>query len=158
MSGYSFYESSCVSSCPSGTYVSNSGNDNSICLPISEPVLYVPLTIVGAIVMIILFGLRAYASKKIGNFSKRSRFYKNEESENINYKLNCWRMGSVVYTYLEIIGALVLAMKNSSYALAISSTMIAGLGLIFHLLANIAFVICFCLIVLKKKVENDKGP
>ena len=67
-------------------------------------------------------------------------------------------MGSVVYTYLEIIGALVLAMKNSSYALDISSTMIAGLGLIFHLLANIAFVIGFCLIVLKKKVENDKGP
>jgi hypothetical protein len=49
-----------------------------------------------------------------------------------------------------------MAIKNSSYGIAISSTMIAGLGLILHLLSNIAFVIGFCLIVLKKKVQNDK--
>jgi len=50
-----------------------------------------------------------------------------------------------------------MAMKNSSYALAISSTMIVGLGLILHLISNIIFVIGFCLIVLKKKIRNDKG-
>lgn len=105
--------------------------------------------------MIILFGLRAYASKKIGNYSRRSRLYKNDDPENINYKLNCWRMGSIVYTFLEIIGALLIALKNSSYSLSTSSTMIAGLGLILHLLANITFLVGFCVIVLKKKVQND---
>lgn len=50
-----------------------------------------------------------------------------------------------------------MAMKNSSYSLAVGSTMVAGIGLILHLIANIVFIVGFCLIVRKKKVDNDKG-
>jgi hypothetical protein len=50
--------------------------------------------------MLAILALRAYSNKKIGNESRRSRSYKNEEESQLNYKINMWRVGAVLYAYL----------------------------------------------------------
>lgn len=79
-----------------------------------------------------------------------------EDVNSINYKINLWRVGSVLYTYLEIIAAVVLVAKNLSYGLSPNSTTVVVLGIIFHLLANVTFLVGYCCIVQKNRVTNSQ--
>jgi hypothetical protein len=99
-----------------------------------------------------LLALRAYSSKKVGSEPKRSRDYRQEVP--IFYKINLWRLAAVLYAFLEIIAAAVMAFKNSSYSVSSAATPTAIVGLAFHLICNIVFIFGYCLISNKYRVAN----
>jgi hypothetical protein len=98
--------------------------------------------------------LRVYSSKKIGNDSRRMKNYE-QEGTDVNYKINLLRVASVLFSYLELAAALVVVMKDSTYAVGGSSVVAVALGLVFHFLCNIAFLIAYIRMVHLKKVENE---
>lgn len=71
------------------------------------------------------------------------------------YKINLWRVVAVLYAFLEIIAAIVMAYKNSSYNVSSPASPAAITGLIFHLILNIIFIIGYCLISRKARVANE---
>ena len=75
--------------------------------------------------------------------------------DKLNYKINLLRVGAVLFTYLEIIACIVLAAKNSTYSISTGSTAVIIVGLILHLLCNIAFIVGYCCIVQKNRVAAE---
>ena len=75
--------------------------------------------------------------------------------DKLNYKINLLRVGAVLFTYLEIIACIVIAAKNSSYNISAGSTTVILIGLIMHLLSNIAFMVGYCCIVQKNRVAAE---
>jgi hypothetical protein len=106
------------------------------------------------ILITIIIILRAYSSKKIGNESRRKKAYVQNESD-VNYKINILRVASVLYTYLEIIAAIVLVFKNSMYSVGSEAMIIVALGLIGHLLSNVTFLIGYIKIVGFRKTPTE---
>lgn len=105
--------------------------------------------------MLAIFALRVYSNKRIGNDSRRSRNYTVDDDGSINFKINVWRVGAVMFGYLEIIAAIVLLLKNMQYGLSVSGASIVTIGLIVHLLTNIAFIIGYYCIVSRNKISNS---
>ena len=66
-------------------------------------------------------------------------------------------MGSIIFSWLEIIAAIVLALKNSTYGVGSEAMVAAMIGLIIHLLCNVAFVIGFMRIVGPQRLSEDEG-
>ena len=126
------------------------------CAAINEVNAYIPVTIVGIIASLILVALRAYSSKKMGNESRRSKMYTGSE-DRLNYKINLLRVGAVLFTYLEIIACIVIAAKNSSYSISTGSTTVILIGLVMHILSNVAFAVGYCCIVQKNRVVAENG-
>ena len=84
-----------------------------ICSIISESVTYMPVSICGLVCVLLIIALRAYSNKKIGNQSRRILQYSSHKD--INYKLNILRLSSIVFSYLEIVAAVVLLFKNRQF-------------------------------------------
>ena len=105
--------------------------------------------------MLALLALRAYSSKKIGSDVKRSKDYRQDSST--LYKINLWRVAAVIYTFLEIIAAIVLAYKNGSYNVSSSASPAAIVGLFFHLILNVVFIVGYCVISRKARVANEES-
>lgn len=72
-----------------------------------------PVSICGLVCVLLIIGLREYSNKKIGNQSRR--IYQSNKSKDVNYKINILRLSSIVFSYLEIIAAIVLLTKNHQY-------------------------------------------
>jgi hypothetical protein len=147
------YQSTCYSSCPSGTYKKNEGS-GLICATVSESATYIPITIAGMIGLLGIVALRAYSNKKIGNESRRSRLYSQDDKKGANYKINILRTSAVLFAYLELIAAIVVIAKNSMYSIQTASTII-GVGLVAHLLSNICFIVGYIRLVVKKRIFNQ---
>ena len=75
----------------------------------------------------------------------------------MNYKINILRVAAVFFTYLEIIGAIVVAGKNSTFGLSTPSTGIIAGGLILHLISNVIFLVGYCCIVHKNRIKNEES-
>ena len=66
-------------------------------------------------------------------------------------------MASIIFSWLEIIAAIVLALKNSTYGVGSESMVAVMIGLIIHLLCNVAFVIAFVRIVGIERLSEEEG-
>lgn len=146
------YQLTCYSSCPSGTFKKNVGSA-STCATISESATYIPITITGLIGILGIIALRVYSNKKIGNESRRSRLYSQEDKNRANYKINIVRTSAVLFSYLELIAAIVVIAKNSMYSIETVSAVI-GVGIALHFLSNICFLVGYIRLVVKKRIEN----
>lgn len=61
----------------------------------------------------------------------------------------------MIFAYLEIVAAIVLVLKNGVYGVGSEAIAAAAVGLVCHLLANIAFGIGFVKIVGMRRVSNE---
>lgn len=75
----------------------------------------------------------------------------------MNYKINILRVASVIFAYLEIVAAIVLVLKNGMYGVGSEAMAAVAVGLVFHLLANVAFGVGFVKIVGMRRVSNEEG-
>ena len=66
------------------------------------------------------------------------------------------RLSFVIFAYLELVAALVILLKSSTYSLPESAVTAIAVGLVVHLLTNIGFLIGFLRIIYKNRVENNE--
>ena len=64
-------------------------------------------------------------------------------------------MASVIFAYLEIVAAIVLVLKNGIYGVGSEAMAAVAVGLVCHLLGNIAFGIGYVRIVGMRRVSNE---
>ena len=105
--------------------------------------------------MLLLLGLRVYASKKVGN-ERRGNSYK--EGSEVNYKVNVVRVSAVVFGYLEIVAAVVLVAKNAVYGVGSASLGVVLFGVVLHIVSNVVFIVAYCCLVNKHRVNNVNQP
>lgn len=106
--------------------------------------------------MIIVFLIRRFANSKIGNVSRRSLSYSQGTNRTVNYNINVIRLSFVIFAYLELLAALVILIKSSTYSLPSAVTTAVAVGLIIHFASNIAFLVGFFRIIYKNRVENNE--
>lgn len=63
----------------------------------------------------------------------------------------------MIFAYLEIVAAIVLVFKNGMYGVGSEAMAAVAVGLVFHLLANVAFGVGFVKIVGMRRVSNEEG-
>jgi hypothetical protein len=114
---------------------------------------YIPITIAGIIGILGIIALRAYSNKKIGNESRRSKLYRQDDKDTTKYKINILRTSVVLFGYLELIAAIVVIAKNSMYTIQTATPILAA-GLAGHFLSNICFLVGYIRLVQKKRVNN----
>jgi hypothetical protein len=120
---------------------------------LTEPNAYIPVTIAGIIGVLLLIGLRVYASKKVGNESRKGGNYRDEAE--LNYKLNVVRVSAVLFGWLELVAAVVLVAKNSNYGVGSAVVGLVAVGLVLHLSSNVTFLIGYCCIVHRHRIDNS---
>jgi hypothetical protein len=113
---------------------------------------YIPITITGIIGILGIIALRAYSNKKIGNESRRSKLYRQDDKDT-KYKINILRTSAVLFGYLELIAAIVVIAKNSMYTIQTATPILAA-GLAGHFLSNIFFLVGYVRLVQKKRINN----
>lgn len=150
-SGKYLYLSQCYDSCPSGTYEMNGA-----CSTVNESASFFPVSITGLVCLIIVFLIRRFANSKIGNASRRSLSYSQGTNRQVNYNINVIRLSFVIFAYLELVATLVVLLKSSTYSLPASAVTPIAIGLVVHLVSNIAFLVGFLRIIYKNRVGNDE--
>jgi hypothetical protein len=106
--------------------------------------------------MMIVFLIRKFANSKIGNASRRSLSYSQGGSRQVNYNINVIRLSFVIFAYLELVAALVVLIKSSTYSLPSAATTAVAVGLVVHFASNIAFAVGFFRIIYKSRVGNNE--
>jgi hypothetical protein len=63
-------------------------------------------------------------------------------------------VASVLFSWLELAAALVVLLKDSTYSVGGSAVLAIAVGLVFHFLANMVFLVAYLRMACPKKVDN----
>ena len=123
----------------------------------TESPTYLPVTIVGVLVVLGVLALRAYSSKKIGNESRRSLAYtQNTEPLMVNYKINVLRVCAVLFTYLEITAAAVVVAKNEQFQIGENMSLMLMIAFACHIICNLLFLIWSIRECCRKEAKDEE--